>query len=75
MYVFGFVTHMAFSVEQRNKRLKSKRTRAAATPNTQYKMVLVVNNSLKMGKGKIGENFGALGVTVVGTYQRKGCIG
>lgn len=54
MYVFGFVTHMAFSIEQRNKRLRSKRTRAVAASSTQYKMVLVVNNSLKMGKGKIG---------------------
>lgn len=66
MYVFGFLTHVVFATDQRNKRLRSTGSRGVAASSTQFKMVLVVNNSLKMGKGKIGETF--VHATFVGTH-------
>lgn len=50
-YILGFVTREFFSSHSEPLNRHCNGT----SRSRRYKMVLVVNNSLKMGKGKIGE--------------------
>jgi len=54
LYCLGILTGLGMSVESRKKRPSASQGDGTRKRDGEYKMVLVVNSSLKMGKGKIG---------------------